>query len=114
MEPSSPATGLNVVGIKPAGVTKKVVAEIVRNVRKQMLEKGHSVVVRSLLFIPSTRTASGEDEFEILVNTLVEAKQSVPPRRRRAALETIATVAGRGRVQRLERLAIPFIEQVTL
>jgi hypothetical protein len=109
--PPSKTPEPRVVGAGSLGVTKKVTAEIVRDLRNQLGQDGRSVTVKTLRFIPSSRTTTETGAFQVLANTFFEIlsdKDTVP---RSEALDSVVTVGRSGGVQKLESLTIPALHR---
>jgi len=112
-EKQSPAqTGPRVIGAVPLGVTKKVTADIVRAFRKQLSETGRDVNVKALRFIPSSRTATESDSFQVIASNFIEIIPGKNASPRYETVESVVTVGRQGGVQKLEGLMIPALRRV--
>jgi hypothetical protein len=100
-----------VIGAVPLGVTKKVAAEIVRDLRNQLSRDGRSVNVKAIRFIPSTRTMTESGAFQVVANAFFEVAPDRDSPPRPEALDSVVTVGRTGGVQRLEGVSIPALQR---
>jgi hypothetical protein len=100
-----------VLGAESLGVTKKVTAEIVKDVRKKLNQSGRTVTVKAMRFIPSSRTITANGSFQVVANTVIEEKPSRSSMPRSETLDSVVTVGRKGRVQKLEDLTIPELQR---
>ena len=109
LEPAAP----RVLGAAPLRMTKKVTDEILRALRDKLSQNGGSVTVKSIRFIPSSRTTTESGSFQVVANTVIEVLPGNDSPPRPEALDSVVTVGRRGRVQRLEALSIPALQRAT-
>ncbi len=99
-----------ILGDVPLGVTKKVTAAIVRDLRHQLSQNGRSVNVKAIRFIPSTRTLTETNAFQVVANTVLEVTAGKDASPRLESLDSVVTVGRTGGVQTLEGLTIPALQ----
>lgn len=102
-----------ILGAAPLGVTKKVTAEIVRDLRNQLSQDGRSVTVKAMRFIPSSRTAMENGSFQVVANTLIEVTPGNHSAPRPETLDSVVTVGRTDGIQKLEGLTIPALQRMT-
>jgi hypothetical protein len=102
-----------VVGAGPLGVTKKVTAEILRDLRNQLSQNGRSVTVKWMRFIPSSRTTTENGSFQVIANNFIEVIPGKDSSPRYEALDSVVTVGRTDGVQKLEGLTIPALQRAT-
>jgi len=102
-----------VLGAAPLGVTKKVAAEIVRDLRKQLSQDGRAVTVRTMRFIPSTRATTESGSFQVIANTVFDVMPGKDATPRLEALDSVVTIGRKDGVQMLEGLSIPALQRTT-
>jgi hypothetical protein len=99
-----------VLGATPAGVTKRVTAEIVRDLRNQLSGNGRSVTVKAMRFIPSSRTSMENGSFQVVANNVIEVASDKGSAPRPEVLDSVITVGRTGGVQKLQDLSIPALQ----
>ncbi len=102
-----------VLGAVPLGVTKKVTAEIVRDLYNQLNQDGRSVTVKAMRFLPSSRTATENGSFQVIANTVFEVMRGKDSTPHAETLDSVVTVGRTGGVQKLEGVTIPALQRAT-
>jgi hypothetical protein len=100
-----------VIGAVTVGVTKKVAAEIVRDLRNQLSRDGRSVNVKAVRFTPPTRATTASGAFQVVANAFFEVAPDRDSPPRPDALDSVVTVGRTGGVQRLEVVSIPALQR---
>lgn len=106
---SSLPASIHIVGAEPTGVTKKVVAALGREITEAYRDKGRSVRLKGMRFIPSSRLDFGEGKFEVLANTVVEVEGQEGRPSRSEAVDAVLTI-GRDKGQVLSAVKIPALD----
>jgi hypothetical protein len=102
-----------VLGAKPLGITKKVTTEIIRSLRDQLERNDRSVTVKSIRFIPSSRSVTESGAFQVIAHTVFDAMYGTETKPHVEALESVVTVGRMGGSQMLEELSIPALRHRT-
>jgi hypothetical protein len=97
---------LHIFGAKPTGVTKKVAVEFGREITEAYRDKGRTVRLKGMRFIPSSRTDFGGGAFEVLANTVIEVEGQEGRPARSEAVDAVLTI-GKGKGQVLRTVKIP-------
>ena len=93
------------------GVTKKVAAEIVRDLRNQLSRDGRSVNVKAVRLIAATRTTTESGAFQVVAKAFFEAAADRDSPPRPEALNSVVTAGRTGGVQRLEGVSVPALSR---
>ncbi len=103
---SDKAAEPRVIGAVLLGVTKKVAAEIVQDLRNQLSRDGRSVNMKAIRFIPSSRTTTESGAFQVVANAFYEVTTDRESPARPEALDSVVTVGRTEGVQRPEGVSI--------
>jgi len=93
-----------------SGVSEHVLKAIREKLSKIVGEQYEQAVVKSVRFLPSTKSPRKKGDFEIVANTVVEIAGSHPTglrQPRREQVETVLSFTGPRSSQQLEDISIP-------